>query len=133
MTDIGTLGGDWSVGNAINSAGQIVGQAYLPGNVQAHAFLYSGGEMKDLGALGGFYSSALAVNSTATEIVGYATGGSGIPRAFIYRDGAMKDLNGLIPRGGWVLNTASGIDDTGQIVGYGLYRGEQHAFLLTPK
>lgn len=48
MTDLGTLGGTISFGEAINSSGQITGQAYLSGNDAAHAFLYSNGEMVDL-------------------------------------------------------------------------------------
>jgi probable HAF family extracellular repeat protein len=139
MVSLGTLGGDWSKGNAINDAGQIVGQAYLHDNEKAHAFLYTGGKMQDLGELGGNYSNALALNSTGTEIVGYAAAPTGrygdtFDHAFLYSSGRMKDLNALVPqRSGWTLVVAAGIDDTGQIVGYGLYRGEQHAFLLTPR
>ncbi len=88
--------------------------------------------MPDLGELGCNYSNALARHSNGTEIVGYS--GSGAPHAFLYSNGKIKDLNRLIPaRSGWILNAASGIDDTGQIVGYGMFRGEQHAFLLTPR
>ena len=45
----------------------------------------------------------------------------------------MVDLNTLIdPLSGWELVTAWGINDAGQITGYGLIGGETHAFLLTP-
>jgi probable HAF family extracellular repeat protein len=45
----------------------------------------------------------------------------------------MKDLNKLIPAGsGWVLGQGSGINNAGQIAGYGTIRGQSHAFLLTP-
>jgi probable HAF family extracellular repeat protein len=43
-------------------------------------------------------------------------------------------LNRLIPaNSGWVLGEANGINDLGQIVGYGTIRRQTHAFLLTPE
>jgi hypothetical protein len=46
----------------------------------------------------------------------------------------MSDLNTLLVASvtGWVLNGATGINDSGQITGYGDYNGLQRAFLLTP-
>jgi probable HAF family extracellular repeat protein len=46
----------------------------------------------------------------------------------------MIDLNNLVdPSTGWVLESADGINDSGQIVGYGVNpSGQTHAFLLTP-
>ena len=45
----------------------------------------------------------------------------------------MHDLNNLIPVGsGWLLIKAYGINDAGQIVGYGTLSGTYHPFLLTP-
>ena len=46
----------------------------------------------------------------------------------------MLDLNKLIATGsGWKLISAAGINDMGQIVGYGLSPdGQNHAFLLNP-
>ena len=47
--------------------------------------------------------------------------------------GEMTDLNTLIPAGtGWILESAAGISDGGQIVGYGILSGKRRAFLLTP-
>jgi hypothetical protein len=47
----------------------------------------------------------------------------------------MTDLNSLLPPGsGWVLTSASEIDDAGRIAGTGTSPGgETHAFLLTPE
>jgi probable HAF family extracellular repeat protein len=83
----------------------------------------------DIEGLGNTYSEALAINASGTEIVGDSGG-----HAFLYSGGKMRDLNTLIPRGtGWELYAATGIDDTGEIVGYGAIRGgDVHAFLLTP-
>ena len=128
MTSLGTLGGDWSKGFAINDAGQIAGQAYTKGNVKAHAFFYSGGHMTDIEGLGHDQSAALALNAGGTEVVGWSG-----DHAFLYSGGKMKDLNTMIPRNsGWSLTSATGVDDTGLIVGTGQLQGEEHAFLLTP-
>jgi probable HAF family extracellular repeat protein len=44
-----------------------------------------------------------------------------------------RDLNSLIPEdSGWVLEGATGINNKGQIVGWGEHRGEDSYFLLTP-
>ncbi len=45
----------------------------------------------------------------------------------------MYDLNNLISaNSGWTLEVANGINDSGEICGYGLIGGNTHAFLLTP-
>ena len=46
--------------------------------------------------------------------------------------GVMTDLNTVLNASGvgWTLESAEGINDSGQIVGYGLIGGVQHAFLL---
>jgi len=44
------------------------------------------------------------------------------------------DLNTLIPKNsGWYLECAQGINDAGDIVGFGTINGSTHAFLATPK
>ena len=45
-----------------------------------------------------------------------------------------QDLNALIPSdSGWDLSEAIGINDRGDIIGYGRLNGERRAFLLTPQ
>jgi hypothetical protein len=45
----------------------------------------------------------------------------------------MIDLNSLLDSGsGWVLTSANGINDSGQITGTGIFQGQTHAYLLTP-
>ncbi len=39
VTDLGTLGGDFSAGYGINASGQVVGESRLAGGGPEHAFL----------------------------------------------------------------------------------------------
>ena len=107
MTDLGTLGGTYSVATGINNSGQIVGYADTASG-QTHAFLYSGGTMTDLGTLpGGTYSFATGINNNG-QIVGYSTTASGQTHAFLYSGGQMTDL-GTLPGG--TNSWATGIND----------------------
>jgi probable HAF family extracellular repeat protein len=130
-TKLGSLGGN-SVANAVNYSDQIAGTSALTDPATKHAFLYANGTMTDLGTLGGKNSEGFDINS-AGDIVGTSdTAGSG-PHAFVWRSGTMSDLNTLLPSGsGWILQSASGISDGGQIVGTGTLNGVTRAFLLTP-
>lgn len=124
--DIGTLGGANSQATAINDNGQVVGQADLA-DATHHAFLYENGAMRDLGTLAGATdSTALAINS-----LGQAVGNSG-GLAVLFQDGKVIDLNSFLPSDtGWILQTAVGINDIGQIVGGGTLDGQAHSYLLS--
>ena len=54
--------------------------------------------------------------------------------AFLYyRDGTFHRLDELIDANGWTFKYAVGINDAGQITGWGTVNGEGHAFVLTPR
>jgi probable HAF family extracellular repeat protein len=119
---------------AINNSGQVVGDDQLTG--MEHAFLFSNGVATDLGTLGGGYSNAEGINDNG-EIVGfsYAAGYDGQQHAFLDLNGEpMQDLHNLISsNSGWTLEDAVGINNNGQIVGYGINpSGQTGVFLLTP-
>ena len=70
---------------------------------------------------------AAAIND-AGDVVGTSGG-----RAVVWQAGAIQDLNLALPRtSGWRLESASGINNLGQIVGTGTHDGLTRAFLLTP-
>src|SRR5260370_5618497 len=71
ITNIPTLGGSVFQVNALNSAGQVTGFSYLPGDTAADAFLYSAGLTTDLGTLGGNVSIGYALNAFG-QVVGNA-------------------------------------------------------------
>ena len=53
--------------------------------------------------------------------------------AAVWEAGEVMDLNDVLPTAsGWMLKRATGINNPGQIVGDGVYRGKARAFLLTP-
>jgi probable HAF family extracellular repeat protein len=151
MQDLGTLDGVPgfpSGASAVNVTGQVVGwtaSSSALGNNRA--FLSRGGTMYDLGTItsvGGPYtpSQANGIN-TSGKVVGSAGYDPTLSnsRAWIWiptqpngTSGQITDLNSLIPAGsGWVLTSANGINDGGQIAGVGLINGQLHAFLLTPQ
>jgi len=129
MQDLGTLGGDISYANAINSSGEIVGYSNTTSNLMRHPFLYRHGRMHDLGTLGGTnHSNYAAAINNAGQVVGEASAADGTYHAFLCRGGAMFDLNNWVhltttngPAGFLVLLAANGINDHGQIVGNGAY------------
>ncbi len=79
----------------------------------------------------------VAINS-AGEIIGdahFPSGKSGehFSHPFLYQNGVLSDLNTLIPASShWELQTVSGINNRGQIIGSGIHNGKTQTFLLTP-
>lgn len=124
----------------INNRGQIVGSAHRHlgsadgGTDVLTAFILDGSTVYELPSLGGYSTEALAINAQADVVgVGEVIRQSGIYHAFLYRNGVMTDLNTLIgANSSWALTEALDINDSGQIVGNGIYAGQSRAFLLTP-
>jgi probable HAF family extracellular repeat protein len=133
IQDLGVLSGDTtSSARAVNNVGQVVGSSVNAAGI-SHAFLWDLGTMRSLGTLPGDVSS----EARAINILGQAVGRSGsadlsTSRAVLWRDGAAVDLNSLVPGSGWLLSSATGINDVRQIVGVGVRDGQVRAFLLNP-
>jgi probable HAF family extracellular repeat protein len=119
MNDLGTLGGEESYANGINSRGTVVGDSLTANDAALHAFVDSRGKMTDLGTLGGRDSLGSAINDQGV-VVGSSLTSASVNHGFIEQHGRMVDLNSLIPSGsGLVITAATGINDRGQIVAEG--------------
>ena len=118
--------------SAINDLGVVVGWS-LTSTRSTHAVLWTpSGAIRDVGSLGGTFGAATGINNL-NQVVGSSTTSYDQMRAFIWLPGHLiQDLNNLIPQGGWLLQGASAINDAGEITGWGMVYGEQHAYLLTP-
>lgn len=136
MTDLGTLGGTNSWGRGINNNGDVVGESDTVDG-RTRAFVWRNGVMTDLGTLGGANSSAAAISDDGV-IVGWAENAGGQRRAFIILNGVMHDLNSVIlpgtSNGGITLTEARGINDAGEVVGFGILKSggaqSERSFLM---
>ena len=154
ITELGLLDGeDEAQGSAVNAAGDVAGTCWHiipPQFFSAYqATLWrADGEIVDLGltpagrsvCVDGFpywtANRAYGVNAHG-DVVGHAhcISSGGARAAFLWRDGVNHNLNDLVVNlGGWDLISAEGINDAGQIVGYGIPPGTSNisAFLLEP-
>jgi probable HAF family extracellular repeat protein len=139
LTDLGTLGGDFTITTWLNDAGEVVGGTTTAGEAEFHAALWRDGAITDLGTLeGDCFSLAHAVNSSG-QIVGESGSCFIALRAFLWDEGRIVDLNTLIPANSSLqLVVAVNINDKGEIAGTGTppgcadYLECGHVFLLIP-
>ena len=132
-----------AIPNALNANGQVTGRITIPknGRIPAYttAFIWSrSAGLTPLGKLpGGTYSIGNSINGHGT-VAGYAdvpvSGNSW--RAIVWSpSGGMRNLNDVTGADGkkaadhgWLLHTASAINDANQIVGYGSRIGQTGSF-----
>jgi probable HAF family extracellular repeat protein len=138
MTDLGTLGGWSSSAASINNSGHVVGQAETtPGVIGAcNAFRYNNSPMTDLGLFGGVTSDATGINDDGQIIANslpsnYLTGfpspyghPSSSSRAFLCSGSNTIDLGALSSS---PCSYATGINNSGQVVGYATTSDNAHA------
>ena len=93
VTDIGNLGGDYSIATGINDTGQVVGWSDTAGGATVHAFITGpdGMGMRDLGTLGGIYSAAQDINDTG-QVIGVSEVGTILDR---FPSGFITGPNGV--------------------------------------
>jgi probable HAF family extracellular repeat protein len=125
MTDLGDFGGAYSFALGINDRDQIIGGAVDASEV-ARTFIYADGVVTMLGDLGGRRTFAEDINNFG-QVVGQSTlaGDSESRRGFLYTEGKMLNINALIDSAlGWTVETAIGINDSQQILGYACHTRE---------
>jgi probable HAF family extracellular repeat protein len=140
VTNLGTFGGlvnDPSAVNggalAINNNGEVAGFTRNATNTNYTAFTWTqSGGLKDIGVNASF---AEALNNKG-QVVGYIqpSGTNQNFNGFIYDPkSGFVDLNDdLVSNSGWTNTLAMGINDNGQIVGYGDYNNSEQAFIANP-
>jgi probable HAF family extracellular repeat protein len=140
VTNLGNLGGTLVFPFAINSKGQVVGQAYTAGDIYMHTFLWEKGTIADLGVVPGDVGSGAFGLNDQGEVVGGSCGpnvtvGFGC-RAYLWRHGVMVDLNTLVKVGSTQLYLVFGndINSRGEIVAFAFDQtnGQFHAALAIP-
>lgn len=143
--DVGTFGGDMSLGIYVNDAGQVIGTSNngvpdpfslfgLPDEMRT--FLWEDGAMRDIGTLGGpdTVPGASCGDPPRNVIVGQSytsyvpNAATGVPTAdaFLWKSGQMTDLGNL----GGTFSNGQCANHRGQIIGFSTLAGDlqQHAF-----
>jgi probable HAF family extracellular repeat protein len=127
LTNLGTFGAEQSVARDINDKGQIIGWTIngSEDTLTNNAFLIDNGNFVDIGGFGGSITQAMDINKRG-QVVGYSQDANGVDLAYLWSKGKLHNLNdlvsGLTYNGSDVtLSRATGINDKGQIVGYGSY------------
>ena len=129
MVGLGVLGGNHSIGRAINNNGWVVGESKVDDPTQyRHAFLHDGTQMIDLGTFGGVTSRAYGLNDLG-QVVGESWYDSGDPwnseiRAFLWLPepayGLPAGLHDIDDYSTVLQQTsrANAINERGQIIGW---------------
>ena len=103
---------------------------------QTRAFLYdpATATIRSLGILAGGYSSEAHALNDYGQVAGTVSAVDGT-HAFLYSANQVNDLASLLPEtqvNSWRLQSASGINSSGAIVGTGTSNGQTRAFLALP-
>jgi probable HAF family extracellular repeat protein len=137
ITNLGTLGGNWSWTSAVNDAGVVAGcttnttsdpYSWNGVGTQTRAFQWKNGAMKDLGTLGGpdacagyendsgQISGVSCTNATPSPLTGIPT-----VDPFLWNNGKMLDLGSL----GGDYAEVTGMNNLGQVIGTSYGRGSR--------
>lgn len=123
-----------AVPTAINASGVIAGWTEIAGGAYK-PMVWSGGTYTQLQTLDGTDAFAYAINDSGV-VVGWARPDAP-GRAVMWENAAIIDINTRLSEAakaeGWVLQSASGIDNVGRIIAQGRHPdGQVYPVLLTP-
>ncbi len=138
LAPLSTYADSFAVG--VNASGEVAGNSSSATTISLDtasiATTWTDGTAASLGTLEGYSASyATAINDSGT-VVGYDYNpkvSQSTPHAFLYNPSTAQlvDLNAVVKNNsGWVLETATGINNQGVIVGTGTFNGAQSGFLL---
>jgi uncharacterized membrane protein len=143
VRELPSLGGVVSQVRAMNNAGVVVGSssrgtndAAVPLAAEVPVKWDENGRITTLARPAGFPTGLALAVSESGHVVGYANNfGTGASVALLWIDDDMVVLQDVVafPESGWTLRTATGINDSGQIIGIGRRNGVDFAVLLTPQ
>lgn len=125
LTNLGTLGGSMSEGNAINASGEVTGVS--TNSAEQLAFISNGTTISSIGTLGGSLGSLGSAINGSGQVTGYASNGNGQQDAFLYTSGSMTDLGSLGNSGN---SNGLAINASGQVAGDSFDgSGNHHGFI----
>jgi probable HAF family extracellular repeat protein len=139
MRDLGDLGGGAStLARKINAKGQVFGCSTTASR-ESHAFVWTSGVMRDTG-ISNCYLYFDESNSYRYDPFSFNDRGQVIfthPNNSSFYDGqrtySNQDIEDLLgENSGWDITKITGLNNKGQIVGTGLFNGQQSAFVMTP-
>lgn len=125
ITDLGTLGGTYSLGLGINEIDEVTGLSFGIDNAVNHAFLYgAAGTSQSLGLLlGGSYNQGMDINNFH-EVTGQASlPGDSTYHAFVWQNAQPHDLGTLDLLAGTGTSLGIGINDSQQVAGFSTVKG----------
>ena len=128
-----TLDVNTSLLSGVNDAGDVVGYSQQNGTGKIVTFFAHHGIATEIAPPAGYqFFEAAAVNN-ADWIVGNESNQKTV-QAFVWVNGTITNLNTRLSAScsQWVLQTATGVNDAGYIVGVGTLNGASHGYLLVP-
>lgn len=125
-TPLGTLGGGFTWGAAINADGDVTGSSQLASGVW-HPFVYSAGRLRDVDPEGGNGGVGFGIN-TRGQVTGCAARPDGSRYPFVLEDGLIVDMQAA--SGDSNLACGAAINEAGVVVGSRRYGTTEY---LPPK
>ncbi len=128
-----TLDVTTSLLSGINDAGDVVGYSQQNGTAKIVTFFAHHGTATEIAPPSGYQFLQAAAINNADWIVGNESNQKA-EHAFVWINGTITDLNTRLSAScsQWVLQTATGINDAGYIIGVGTLNGASHGYMLVP-